>query len=61
MMFAGGTLKILEILVKAGYNPSDSRFKKLYEWIISNQMDSGMFPMQQAKCQFIVKKYQLEF
>ena len=49
MMFAGGTLKILEILVKAGYNPSDSRFKKLYEWIISNQMDSGMFPMAASK------------
>ena len=44
LMFAGGTLKVLEILVRAGYNPSNPQFKKLYEWFIAQQMDSGMFP-----------------
>ncbi|MDB3868585.1 terpene cyclase/mutase family protein [Candidatus Marinimicrobia bacterium] len=44
LMFAGGTLKILEILMQAGYNPSNPQFKKLYEWFISQQMDDGMFP-----------------
>ena len=44
LMFAGGTLKILEILMRAGYNPSNPQFKKLYEWFISQQMGDGMFP-----------------
>jgi hypothetical protein len=49
LMFAGGTLKVLEILVRAGYNPSNPQFKKLYEWFIAQQMDDGLFPMVAGK------------
>ena len=49
LMFAGGTLKILEILVSVGYNPSNPQFKKIYEWFVEQQMDNGMFPMVAGK------------
>ena len=49
LMFSGGTLKVLEVLVRAGYNPSNTHFKKLYEWFIAQQMDDGMFPMAAGK------------
>ena len=49
LMFAGGTLKVLGILARAGYNPSNPQFKKLYEWFIAQQMDDGMFPAMAGK------------
>jgi hypothetical protein len=48
-MFAGGTLKVLEILLSAGYNPSKPQFKKIYKWFLDQQMDDGMFPMVAGK------------
>jgi hypothetical protein len=43
-MFQGGTLKVLEGLTLAGFNPSNSGFKKLYDWLIGQQLDNGYFP-----------------
>lgn len=48
-MFSGGSLKVLDILSRAGYTPADTRFKKLYSWLISVQMDNGMFPRVVSK------------
>lgn len=43
-IFYGGTLKILEGLAGAGFNPSNSGFKKLYEWLLEQQLGNGLFP-----------------
>ena len=43
-MFQGGTLKVLEGLAPAGFNPSHSGFKKLYDWLIDQQLENGYFP-----------------
>ena len=31
-------------LARAGFNPSDSVFKKLYNWLLDQQLDNGLFP-----------------
>ena len=49
MMFAGGTLKVLKILANAGYNPSNPQFKKMYTWMIQQQLDNGYYPMAVSK------------
>ena len=36
-LFMGGTLKALEGLSRAGVTPADSRFKKLYTWLLEQQ------------------------
>jgi hypothetical protein len=43
-MFQGGTLKVLESVISCGYNPSDPRVKKMYQWLLETQMDNGLFP-----------------
>ncbi len=43
-MFLGGTLKVLESVVRCGYNPTDQRVKKMYNWLLDQQMDNGLFP-----------------
>ena len=48
-MFAGGSLKILEILSSVGYNCSDKKYKKLYNWLLEQQLDSGFFPRISSK------------
>ncbi len=49
MMFAGGTLKVLKILANAGYNPSNPQFKKMYTWMIEQQLENGYYPMAVSK------------
>jgi hypothetical protein len=48
-LFHGGTLKVLQALSRSGFNPSDSRFKKLYGWLLSTQLDNGSFPRVNGK------------
>jgi hypothetical protein len=43
-LFHGGTLKVLDGLTLAGFNPSHTTFKKLYTWLLSQQLDNGYFP-----------------
>lgn len=43
-LFQGGTLRVLEGLTRAGFNPSDSTFKKLYSWLLEQQLGNGYFP-----------------
>ncbi|MBC8214390.1 MAG: hypothetical protein ISR90_06705 [Candidatus Marinimicrobia bacterium] len=43
-MFLGGTLKVLDSVVRCGYNPTDQRVKKMYNWLLEQQMDNGLFP-----------------
>lgn len=43
-LFHGGTLKVLDGLTLAGFNPSDTVFKKLYTWLLEQQLNSGYFP-----------------
>jgi len=43
-IFQGGTLKVLDSLSLAGFNPSNARFKKLYTWLLEQQLDNGLFP-----------------
>ena len=43
-MFSGGTLKVLEILSLAGYNCSNKIYKKLYEWLLAQQLENGFYP-----------------
>ncbi|MCH7497985.1 MAG: hypothetical protein IH971_09050 [Candidatus Marinimicrobia bacterium] len=43
-LFQGGTLKVLDGLSLAGSNPSNTTFKKLYTWLLDQQLDNGHFP-----------------
>lgn len=43
-LFHGGTLKVLDGLTLAGFNPSHTTFKKLYTWLLSQQLDNSYFP-----------------
>ncbi len=43
-LFRGGTLKVLDGLSLAGFNPSHTVFKKLYTWLLEQQLDGGYFP-----------------
>ncbi len=43
-LFHGGTLKVLDGLTLAGFNPSHSVFKKLYVWLLQQQQENGLFP-----------------
>ena len=48
-MFAGGTLKVLEILSLIGYNCSNKVYKKLYQWLLDQQLENGFFPRKVSK------------
>lgn len=43
-LFQGGTLKVLDGLSLAGFNPAHRTFKKLYQWLLEQQLPSGLFP-----------------
>ncbi len=43
-LFHGGTLKVLDGLTLAGFNPSHSVFKKLYTWLLEQQLEGGYYP-----------------
>ncbi len=43
-LFGGGTLKVLDGLTLAGFNPSYPVFKKLYTWLLRQQLDDGYYP-----------------
>jgi len=43
-LFGGGTLKVLDGLTLAGFNPSYPVFKKLYTWLLEQQLDDGYYP-----------------
>ena len=43
-LFHGGTLKVLDGLTLAGFNPSHPVFKKLYTWLLEQQLEGGYFP-----------------
>ena len=43
-LFHGGTLKVLDGLTLAGFNPSHSVFKKLYTWLLEQQLKGGYYP-----------------
>ena len=43
-MFSGGTLKVLEGAVDCGFDLGDTRIMKLYDWLLSIQMENGYFP-----------------
>ena len=66
-LFMGGTLKALEGLSFAGATPADARFKKLYTWLIEQQLPNGLFPaiagkdtdgdpMVTARCLAVIKQ-----
>ncbi|MCH8328739.1 MAG: hypothetical protein IID15_09510 [Candidatus Marinimicrobia bacterium] len=66
-LFMGGTLKALEGLAFAGASPADSRFKKLYTWLLEQQLPNGLFPaiagkdtqgdaMVTARCLAVIKQ-----
>ncbi len=48
-MFAGGTLKLLEVLAGCRYNMSDHRIQKLIKWLKAIQLDDGLFPREVGK------------
>lgn len=48
-MFAGGTLKLLEILAGCGYDMSDHKIQKLIKWLKGIQLDNGLFPREAGK------------
>ena len=48
-MFYGGTLKVLETAEKFGYHPGNRQFKKLYDWLLGQEMDKGYFPKNADK------------
>jgi hypothetical protein len=37
-------LKVLDGLTLAGFNPSHSVFKKLYTWLLEQQLEGGYYP-----------------
>jgi len=43
-LFHGGTLKVLDGLTLAGFNPSYPVFKKLYTWLLEQQLEDGYYP-----------------
>ncbi|MCH7528590.1 MAG: terpene cyclase/mutase family protein [Candidatus Marinimicrobia bacterium] len=43
-LFQGGTLKVLDGLSLAGFNPAQRTFKKLYEWLLNQQLPGGLLP-----------------
>ena len=43
-LFHGGTLKVLDGLSLAGFHPSQATFKKLYVWLLDQQLENGYFP-----------------
>ncbi|MCK4577492.1 MAG: terpene cyclase/mutase family protein [Candidatus Marinimicrobia bacterium] len=43
-LFQGGTLKVLAGLSQAGFNPGNPQFKKLYTWLLEQQLTNGLFP-----------------
>ncbi len=43
-LFQGGTLKVLDSLSRAGFSPAHKTFKKLYRWLLEQQLPSGLFP-----------------
>lgn len=43
-LFHGGTLKVLDGLTLAGFNPSHPVFKKLYTWLLGQQLEDGYYP-----------------
>jgi len=42
--FRGGTLKVLEIAVAAGYDITNPVVKKAVTWLRNQQLDNGLFP-----------------
>ncbi|MFB0515897.1 MAG: hypothetical protein ACETWG_04740, partial [Candidatus Neomarinimicrobiota bacterium] len=43
-LFQGGTLKVLDGLTLAGFNPTHPVFKKFYSWLLERQLGNGYFP-----------------
>lgn len=43
-VFQGGTLKVLDSLSRAGFSPAHKTFKKLYRWLLEQQLPNGLFP-----------------
>ncbi|MEE9465693.1 MAG: prenyltransferase/squalene oxidase repeat-containing protein [Candidatus Neomarinimicrobiota bacterium] len=43
-LFQGGTLKVLDSLSRAGFSPAHKTFKKLYRWLLEQQLSNGLFP-----------------
>ena len=48
-MFYGGTLKVIETAERFGYHPGNRQFKKLYDWLLGQEMDAGYFPKNADK------------
>ena len=44
-MFTGGTLKVLQGVIKCGFTPEDMRVRKMVNWLYDQQLEDGYFPL----------------